>query len=127
MLRAERHICFRLFVALLALSVVIFPAAGAGAVAHCRAAATTVKPSDASPKTCCAKPATSSSQSHGDHVPGSSRCAKCPHACCAPVVDVVHVSPTLAHDREVVASHVTPAESVHDPVTCDAIFHPPRA
>jgi len=126
-MRVQRHICFRLFVALLALSVVIFPAAGAGAVAHCRAAATTVKPSDAAPQSCCAKSATNPSQSQDDHVPGSSKCPKCLHACCAPVVDVVHVTPTLAHDREVVASHVMPADSVHDPVTCDAIFHPPRA
>ena len=127
MLRADRHICFRAFVALLALSVVIFPAAGAGAVAHCRAASTTLKPADAAPRSCCAKRATGSSQSHDQHAPGSSKCAKCLHACCAPVVDVVHISPTLVHDREVVTSHVLPAESVHDPVTCDAIFHPPRA
>jgi hypothetical protein len=33
----------------------------------------------------------------------------------------------VALDGEVVAPVMVPAESVHDPVTCDAIFHPPRA
>ena len=127
MVDLPRHNVFRLFVALLAVSVVVFPAAGAGAVAHCRAAAKSAKPAEATVKTCCAKQDNSSSEGQDGHLPGSSKCARCLHACCAPAVDVVHVSPMVAHDREVVASHVMPAESVHDPVTCDAIFHPPRA
>ena len=128
MLPASRHIPFRLLVALLALSVVAYPAAGAGAVAHCRAAKASTPAGDAV-KSCCAKqaPAKGSSQGHDQHVPGSSKCAKCPHACCAPVVDVDRCSPNLIDDGEVVAAQVLPAESVHDPVTCDAIFHPPRA
>ena len=127
MVDLPRHNVFRLFVALLALSVVVFPAAGAGAVAHCRAAARSAKPAEATVKTCCAKQDNSSSQGQDGHLPGSSKCAKCLHACCTPVVDVLHFSPAPIDDRDIVVAHVLPAESVHDSDACDAIFHPPRA
>jgi hypothetical protein len=71
MVDLPRHNVFRLFVALLALSVVVFPAAGAGAVAHCRAAAKSAKPAEATVKTCCAKQDNSSSQGQDPPVTSS--------------------------------------------------------
>jgi hypothetical protein len=127
MFGSSRHIPFRLFVALLALSVVAFPAAAAGVVSHCRAGES-VRQGDDAPRSCCARHAAESERGEDADAPASSGCPNCPHACCRPAVDVVHVRLDLvALDGEVVAPVMVPAESVHDPVTCDAIFHPPRA
>jgi hypothetical protein len=123
--RPSRPIPFRLFVALLALSVVAFPAAASGLVSHCRGNQTTQQGGDA-PHRCCTKHDAGQDSGEGAEAPESSGCATCPNACCRPVVDVVHVRLNLMLDRKAVAPVVLPAESVHDPVTCDAIFHPPR-
>ena len=130
MARSPRHITFRVFVALLALSVVAFPAAASGLVSHCRADHSSqqsqLSTGDA-PHACCATHDEGSG--HGDDAdhPSSSGCTKCPHACCRPAVDVVQVRLNLVLDQEVVTPVLFPTEAAHDPVTCDAIFHPPRA
>jgi hypothetical protein len=127
MMRSRGHIVFRLMIALLALSIVAYPAAGTGAVAHC-CAGKVVKPAADTVKRCCAKQIkTSSSERQGHHAPASSKCEKCSHACCAPVVDVVRITPSVIHSGDVVAVNALSAESVHDSDACDAIFHPPRA
>ena len=122
----SRHIAFCLLIALLALSVVAFPAAASGVVAHCKAGHAERQVSAGS-HACCAAEDAPSPEDRDTNAPESSGCANCPHACCRPAVDVVHVWLDLLLDRVVIAAPVLPVESVHDADACDAIFHPPRA
>ena len=126
MFRGCRDISFRLFVALLALAVVAFPAAAPGMAPHCQARHS-LKQGGEPPHDCCSLSDAESGHDEDADAPTKSGCAACPHACCRPAVQVVPVRLSLLLDGEVVASVVLPAESVHDAITCAAIFHPPRA
>ena len=123
MSRTRRSNFSRLLTVLLAVVMFAFPAAAsAGLVGHCATGH-----ADDVQHDCCAVPDAAGSEDHGSDPADSSGCTKCMHACCRTTADVVRGRVTIVIDQDVIVPILVPAESVHDPVTCDAIFHPPRA
>ena len=127
MLRPHRHIPHRLAATLLAVLMLAFPAAGSGMFETCAvdhgSAASCV---EADISDCCVKDQADARQDSSDHSPAPSGCGKCLHACCR-AADAVFVRTQPLLERALVSPLLLPLEAVHAPLTCDAIFHPPRA
>jgi hypothetical protein len=54
-------------------------------------------------------------------------CPRCMHACCRAADVVYRHAVDFPDDRLPVGPILPVTELHHDPVTCDAVFHPPRA
>jgi|SRR5688572_16254623 len=126
MLRANRLILDQLLTVLLAVVMVAFPAAAAG-TGDCCAARHADDHAVAAEHACCHSTPDADTQDEDADPSAPADCPKCTHACCRATADVVRSRPDVVFDQDVIAPVLFPPQSTHDPVTCDAIFHPPRA
>lgn len=124
-----RTIPARLLTTLLVVVLAVFPTLASGAPQHCgdhEDVAACCETADDACECCAGRESTSEEEKDSDSSCPSG-CTKCMHSSCRTTAEVVRNRTTLPLDQDVIVPVVLPAESMHDPVTCDAIFHPPRA